>query len=91
VIFSVHAPFGILDFDGPRKPPRRFGRLYLSQLGVYPGSLGNYGGINLNIPVVTIELPNARTMPPKENVQRIWRDMLEWVDTTIEPPAHRGK
>ncbi|MDR2637818.1 MAG: succinylglutamate desuccinylase/aspartoacylase family protein, partial [Zoogloeaceae bacterium] len=36
VIVSVHAPYGILDYDGPMQKPRRFGHLNLSQLGVYP-------------------------------------------------------
>lgn len=90
VIFSVHAPFGVLDFDGPHNPPDRFGRLHLNRIGVYPGSLGNYGGINLNIPVVTIELPNARTMPQKEEVQRIWQDMLVWVEKTMKPDSRRS-
>lgn len=87
VIISVHAPFGVLDFDGPRTPPRRFGRLYLSRVGVYPGSLGNYGGMHKNVPVITIELPNARTMPPKDEVQRIWRDMLAWIERTLAQDA----
>ncbi|HYD62965.1 MAG TPA: M14 family murein peptide amidase A [Noviherbaspirillum sp.] len=83
VIISVHAPFGVLDFDGPAKPPRRFGRLYYSRVGVYPGSLGNYGGMHKNVPVITIELPNALSMPPKDEVQRIWKDMLAWIERSV--------
>jgi hypothetical protein len=79
VIISVHAPYGVLDFDGHVQPPRRFGRLDLNQVGVYPGSLGNYSGLHKNIPVITIELPNARTMPSPAEVQRIWQDMLAWI------------
>lgn len=89
VIISIHAPFGVLDFDGPRQPPRRFGRLYLSRVGVYPGSLGNYGGLHKNVPVITIELPNARTMPPKAEVHRIWQDMLAWIARSV--PSQNGK
>lgn len=90
VIFSVHAPFGVLDFDGPHDPPSRFGRLQLNRIGVYPGSLGFFGGNNLNIPIVTIELPNARTMPPKAEVQRIWLDMLAWIEKTMKPDVRRS-
>lgn len=80
VIVSVHAPYGLLDFDGPRdKAPARFGELNLSPLGVYPGSLGNYGGTQLGVPVITIELAHALVMPPKPEVERIWRDMLDWI------------
>lgn len=84
VIISVHAPFGVLDFDGPaKKAPRRFGRLYFSRVGVYPGSLGNYGGMHKNVPVITIELPNALAMPPQDEVRRIWQDMLAWIDRRL--------
>jgi murein peptide amidase A len=87
VIISVHAPFGVLDFDGPAHPPRRFGHLHLNQVGVYPGSLGNYSGLHKNIPVITIELPNARAMPSKQEVQRIWQDMLAWIQTSVPSPS----
>lgn len=91
VIISVHAPFGVLDFDGPAPAPRRFGRLYFSPVGVYPGSLGNYGGVHKNVPVVTIELPNALAMPPQDEVKRIWRDMLGWIARNVprKGPATR--
>jgi murein peptide amidase A len=79
VIISVHAPYGVLDFDGPAAPPRRFGRLLLNRVGVYPGSLGNYSGMHKNVPVITIELPNARAMPSDAEVRRIWQDMLNWI------------
>jgi hypothetical protein len=88
VIISVHAPFGVLDFDGPNNPPSRFGRLYLSRVGVYPGSLGNYGGMHKNLPVVTIELPNAMTMPPPAEVRRIWQDMLAWIARSVSNGAN---
>lgn len=79
VIISVHAPFGVLDFDGPVRPPSRFGRLVFTPVGVYPGSLGNYSGVHKNVPVITIELPNAQAMPPEAEMRRIWRDMLIWI------------
>lgn len=84
VIISVHAPFGVLDFDGPAQPPRKFGRLLLNRVGVYPGSLGNYSGVHKNVPVITIELPNAQKMPPEAEVRRIWIDMLGWIRENVE-------
>lgn len=87
VIISVHAPFGVLDFDGPAPAPRRFGRLYLSPVGVYPGSLGNYSGVHKNVPVITIELPNALAMPPQAEVKRIWNDMLGWIARNVAQKA----
>ncbi|SNS18826.1 Zinc carboxypeptidase [Noviherbaspirillum humi] len=87
VIVSVHAPFGVLDFDGPAKAPNRFGRLLFNRVGVYPGSLGNYGGVHKNVPVVTIELANAQAMPTQEEARRIWLDMLAWIERNIRPQA----
>lgn len=83
VIFSVHAPFGILDYDGPARQPKRFGTLNLNRLGVYPGSLGNYGGIFRQLPVVTIELPSATAMPSMREQMDIWSDMLLWLRRNI--------
>lgn len=83
LIISVHAPFGLLDFDGPAAPPKRFGLLRYDPIGVYPGSLGNYGGGQRKVPVVTIELPHAQQMPRDAEVERIWRDMLNWVGRSV--------
>lgn len=79
VIISVHAPLGLLDFDGPAAAPSRFGKLYLEPVGVYPGSLGSYSGITLGIPVVTLELPHALVMPKRDEQDKIWQDMLTWL------------
>jgi len=65
VIISVHAPYGIVDFDGDASPPKKLGPLNLHLLGTYPGSLGRYGSEILKIPVVTVELKLAGIMPSK--------------------------
>ena len=79
VIVSVHAPYHLLDYDGPPEPPEKIGELRLHLLGVYPGSLGNYAGINLGIPVVTMELPSAGIMPSDDQITSMWIDLLEWL------------
>lgn len=83
VIVSIHAPYSLLDYDGPARQPRRFGHLNLNRLGVYPGSLGNYGGLHKNTPVITIELPHATVMPPLREQKEIWQDMLTWMRRNI--------
>lgn len=87
VIVSVHAPYGVLDFDGPREPPERFGYLHLHQLGTYPGSLGNFAGVNIGLPVITLELPHAGIMPSAQQQQRIWADMLTWLEENLPEEA----
>jgi hypothetical protein len=79
LIVSIHAPFGVLDFDGPTVPPARLGRLYLDQVGIYPGSLGNYGGVHKGVPVVTIELPHAQRTPQDAEMRQMWMDLLRWM------------
>lgn len=83
LIISVHAPYGILDYDGPAHQPRRFGSLNLNRLGIYPGSLGNYGGVFKNMPVITIELPHATAMPSAREQREIWDDMLTWIRRNV--------
>jgi hypothetical protein len=90
VIISVHAPFGVLDFDGPARPPRKFGRLVFTPVGVYPGSLGNYSGNHKKVPIITIELPNAVALPPEAEVKRIWHDMLLWMQRNVSPQSERA-
>lgn len=83
LIISVHAPYNLLDYDGPVPLPLRFGRLSLNRLGVYPGSMGNYAGLERKIPVVTIELPHATVMPQPRDQQQLWADMLKWMQETL--------
>ncbi len=82
VVVSIHAPYGVLDFDGPVLPPTRLGRLYLDQVGVFPGSLGNYGGIQHALPVVTVELPSALRTPSAAEMRKMWLDLRHWMNQT---------
>lgn len=90
LIISVHAPYNLLDYDGPVPEPLRFGRLSLNRLGVYPGSMGNYAGLVRQIPVITIELPHATVMPSLTDQRALWNDLLAWVRHNIRPQADRG-
>ncbi len=89
VIVSVHAPFGVLDFDGPSHAPEHLGHLWLNLLGTYPGSLGNYAGVQKRIPVVTIELPHAGIMPSPQEVSDIWVDLVRWLRRNMKSPPER--
>ena len=88
LIVSVHAPYGVLDFDGPRVgayvPPSKLGRLYLDRVGIYPGSLGNYGGVHQGVPVVTIELPNATRTPLDAEMGQMWLDLNVWISKHLQ-------
>jgi len=83
LIVAIHAPYGVLDFDGPSVPPSRLGRLYLDQVGIFPGSLGHYGGLHKGVPVVTIELPNALRTPLDAEIRQMWLDLLRWMSERL--------
>jgi len=89
VVVSIHAPYGVLDFDGPVPAPTRLGRLHLEQLGVFPGSLGNYGGLQQGVPVVTVELANAQRTPTTAEMHQMWQDLHQWIGQTITPVLAR--
>ncbi len=81
VIISVHAPYSLVDYDAPdrKKAPNRIGYLHKNLMGTYPGSLGNYAGIHLGIPVITLELPHAGIMPSKQQISHLWTDLIRWL------------
>lgn len=84
-IIAVHAPYGVVDFDAQQlnTAPKSLGKLHLNLLGTYPGSLGNYAGINLNIPVITLELPHAWDMPSEDDTDKIWEDIVSWLKVNV--------
>jgi murein peptide amidase A len=85
-IVSVHAPIGIVDFDGPPKAPEKLGELNLYMLGTYPGSLGNYAGVHKRLPVITIELPHAGIMPSGQEIRNIWGDLEDYLVKKLTIP-----
>ncbi len=87
LIVSIHAPYGVLDFDGPTAPPAKLGRLYLDQVGIFPGSLGNYGGVHKGMPVVTIELPSAFRTPLQSEMRQMWLDLTRWMSERLLTPS----
>lgn len=86
LIVSVHAPYGVLDFDGPPPPPYKVGSLILDQVGIFPGSLGNYGGVVRGVPVVTLELHNAQRFSPADGLA-MWADLNAWITDRLLPPG----
>jgi len=84
-IISIHAPYGLLDYDGPdHAVPNKIGALKHRELGTYPGSLGRYAGEYLNIPVLTLELRSAGSMPSPKEIFTMWRDVEKWTMTKIQ-------
>lgn len=56
LILSIHTPYNVLDFDGPKIAPPAFKHIPWKNLGNYPGSLGRYMWVDRSKPTLTIEL-----------------------------------
>lgn len=77
-IISIHTPLGFLELDsrGDKDTVRRAKFLAINMVhnaknlnfisyGIWPGSLGNYAGVHLKIPVYTMELPPGTSLKSK--------------------------
>ena len=68
-IISVHSPLGFYDYDGPSsdldsivvwlKKISKDNGLPFRRYKLYPGSLGNYAGVERKIHTLTLELPSS--------------------------------
>lgn len=76
LIVSVHAPYCLVDRDGPIEFPKQKSPLPVKYLGAFPGSLGTYAGLERHIPVVTPELPNATQLPKLQEVEQLFEFIL---------------
>lgn len=56
LILSIHTPYGVLDFDGPKISFPSFAHIPWKSLGNYPGSLGRYMWMDQSKPTLTVEL-----------------------------------
>lgn len=56
LVVSVHTPYGVLDYDGPKHVLPRSRPLPWKSLGTFEGSLGRYLWSERSVPVLTVEL-----------------------------------
>lgn len=71
LILSIHTPYGVLDFDGPKIPPPKFPHIPWKNLGNYPGSLGRYMWVDRSKPTLTIELTGSGAAEELEKFDRL--------------------
>lgn len=82
-IVSVHTPYRVLDFDGPKVKFPRYKDLPWKALGNFPGSLGRYMWKDHQIPVLTVEL--GESMVDQEKLQDVIGTLA------IETSRHLGR
>jgi len=86
-IVAVHQPLGCVDYDGPAEAlaeaMSRASGLRVKKLGASPGSLGSYAGVELKIPIVTLELPSRVSKWDKAALWKVYgQAMIEAVRLT---------
>lgn len=83
-ILSIHQPLACIDYDGPgEKIANNMGfvcDLPVRKLGSRPGSLGSYVGLELGVPIITLELrPADHLMSPDELWNKYGKAMRAFV------------
>ena len=72
-VVSIHQPLRCIDYDGSAKSLAEemavASGLPVRKLGALPGSLGTLLGVDLGIPIVTVELPGSAT---RYSQQKLW-------------------
>jgi protein MpaA len=71
LIVSIHTPYGVLDFDGPKVIFPAFKALPWRSLGNFPGSLGRYMWVDRGAPVLTTELKVSSLNNDAEEFERL--------------------
>ncbi len=100
-ILSVHAPLTMLDYDGPENTKqtsdknaydllvtmgKSAGGYKIRQFRTYPGSLGQWAGIERKIPTYTLELPSSDAQRTQEFWQQLRPAVVEVVEKQLETP-----
>jgi len=101
-ILSVHAPLNVMDYDGPTSLTLdRFAKEYVHECyqlrsrlrakstGYFPGSLGNYAGVERGIPTVTLELPSANPQLADPYWKKFQSGIHSMVDFKFDNAEHK--
>jgi len=83
-VIAFHEALGCIDYDGPAEEfANRLAakcELPVHKLGARPGSLGSYVGLELNLPIITIELTKDDS---KKSADQLWRDYKDMLIESI--------
>jgi protein MpaA len=99
LILSIHTPYNVLDFDGPKVPPPNFTHIPWKNLGNYPGSMGRYMWVDRSKPILTIELGSGQNVVAKldefDRLQDVSGDIAIAAEKELHkkptPPAAKEK
>jgi murein tripeptide amidase MpaA len=83
-IITIHAPNHSLGYKSSNIAQSKNAAQYQQSIATYPGSFNQYAGTEINIPILTVELPYADIMPTNSEINAIWKNILKWLNTNIE-------
>ncbi|MBN1626479.1 MAG: succinylglutamate desuccinylase/aspartoacylase family protein, partial [Deltaproteobacteria bacterium] len=89
-ILTMHSPLGFYDYDGASTGLDTFEEWVdkisketefpLKKFGTFPGSLGNYAGLERNILTLTLELPTSDPSKAKEYYDKFYPAFLKFIE-----------
>lgn len=85
-VVAIHTPYGVLDFDGPKVPVPKYKWIPWVSLGTFPGSLGRYMWKDHRVPVLTVELKDAKLLEKMDQV-----DFLQDIAGTVAMRSAKKK
>lgn len=83
-IITIHAPNHSLGYKSSNTKGSKNAAQYQQSIATYPGSFNQYVGTEINIPILTVELPYADLMPTNAEINEIWKNILKWLNMNIE-------
>ena len=83
-IITIHAPHNSLDYKQSEYEQSKNAAQYQQSIVTYPGSFNQYAGIEIKVPILTVELAYADIMPTNTEINEIWKNLLKWLNTHIE-------
>jgi len=83
-IITIHAPNHSLGYKSSTITRSKKAAQYQQSVATYPGSFNQYVGTEINIPILTVELPYANLMPTNTEINEIWKYLLNWLNVNIE-------
>lgn len=79
-ILAFHEAMNCIDYDGPAEElAKRLAdkcKLPLKKVGARPGSLGSYVGLELNMPIITVEMTKDDSKASESQLWYDYKDML---------------
>lgn len=79
-VISIHQMANCIDYDGPARSLAEamsaVCELPVKRLGANPGSLGSYVGLELGLPIITLELPRHASFVSEDRLWNEYGDVL---------------